>query len=255
MVARVEYLGEVYALDPDRAFTIGREADLVIDDNPFLHRRFLQVRRSEGLWWLANVGSRLAATLADEDGLAQAWLAPGAQLPIAFPRIAVWFTAGPTTYEFSVVTDDAPYATVPRDDAPSGSTTSGLGSFTPEQRLLLIALAEPLLRSGVHGAAAVPSSSEAAVRLGWSVTKLNRKLDSVCQKLERQGVRGLHGGPDRLAANRKARLVEYALAVRLVRSEDLGLLATRTGLTAPGHGPAGSGRGTLPIVRGDGPPV
>ncbi|MDQ1394680.1 MAG: hypothetical protein QOF30_3657, partial [Acidimicrobiaceae bacterium] len=42
--------------------------------------------------------------------------------------------------------------------------------------------------------------------------------------LERMGVRGLHGGPSRLATERKSRLVEYAVAVRLVRPEDLSLL-------------------------------
>jgi hypothetical protein len=56
------------------------------------------------------------------------------------------------------------------------------------------------------------------------VTKFNRKLDGVCLKLERMGVQGLHGGPDRLATDRKARLVEYALSARLVQPDDLGLL-------------------------------
>ena len=224
MPAVVEFCGETYPLDPDRPFTIGREADLVIDDNPFLHRRFLQLLHADGLWRLANVGTLLSATLADEDGLVQAWLAPGARLPLVFPRVSVCFTAGPTTYEFFVATDDAPFDAAVKDPVAYGETTSGPASFSPEQRLLLIALAEPVLRSGVRGSAAAPSSAEAARRLGWSLTKFNRKLDSVCEKLEHQGVRGLHGGPERLAANRKARLVEYVLAVRLVRLEDLDLL-------------------------------
>ena len=38
------------------------------------------------------------------------------------------------------------------------------------------------------------------------------------------GVRGLHGGPERLARARKARLVEYAVAARLVTASDLELL-------------------------------
>jgi hypothetical protein len=70
----------------------------------------------------------------------------------------------------------------------------------------------------------MPSSGEAAQRLGWTTTKFNRKLDNVCQKLSAQGVRGLHGEPGRLASNRRARLVEYALAVRLVTRDDLALI-------------------------------
>ena len=47
------------------------------------------------------------------------------------------------------------------------------------------------------------------------------KLDNVCEKLTRAGVRGLKGGVDRLATNRRARLVEYAVAVGLVTTGDL----------------------------------
>jgi hypothetical protein len=228
MAATVEFCGEVYPLASDRPFTIGREADLMIDENPFLHRHFLELRHADGLWWLTNVGALLSARLADADGLFQAWLAPGARLPVVFPRISVCFTAGPTTYELFITTDEAPFGSVAggvaRDEVGSGDTTDGLVGLTGEERLLLVALAEPLLRDGMRGGADLPSSAEAAARLGWSVTKLNRKLDSVCLKLERQGVRGLHGGPDRVATSRKVRLVEYALAVRLVRAEDVSLL-------------------------------
>lgn len=224
MGARVEFCGEVYDLDPDKPFYIGRDADLVVDDNPFLHRRFLQLKKADGFWWIANVGSQLAATISDADGHMQAWLAPKARLPIVFGQLSILFTAGPTTYEIDFATDEIAYALAVADEPSDGSTTTGRATLTPDQRLLLLALAEPMLRRGVRGAASVPPSSDVADRLGWTVTKLNRKLDSVCQKLERIGVAGLHGGPDRLAANRKARLVEYALAARLVRVEDLSLL-------------------------------
>ena len=70
----------------------------------------------------------------------------------------------------------------------------------------------------------VPTSAQAAKRLGWQLTKFNRKLDNVCDKLDRMGVRGLRGGPGKLASNRRARLVEHAVFSRLVSSEDLPLL-------------------------------
>ena len=56
---RVEFCGESLDVPPDRPFTIGREADLVVDDNRFLHRRFLELRAQGGMWWLANVGDQL----------------------------------------------------------------------------------------------------------------------------------------------------------------------------------------------------
>ena len=86
-----------------------------------------------------------------------------------------------------------------------------------------MALAEPVLRTRGRKAT-LPSSAEAAERLGWTVTKFNRKLDNVCQKFDRLGVQGLHGGPGRLASDRKARLVEYAVAARVVGLADLDLL-------------------------------
>jgi len=42
-------------------------------------------------------------------------------------------------------------------------------------------------------------------------------------------VRGLRGGPGQLASNRRARLVEHAVAARIVTAEDLALLNVPTG--------------------------
>jgi len=220
----VDYCGETYPIEMGGTFVVGREGDLVIDENPFLHRHFLRIDERQGLWWLSNVGSRLTATVADEQGTVQAWLAPGARMPLVFDRTFVWFTAGPTTYEFELLLADAPFVTLTQPADLSGSTTIGRMTFTPEQRLLIVALCEPALRLEGRGAAALPSSAQAAQRLGWRLTKFNRKLDNVCEKLTAGGIRGLHGGPARLATSRRARLVEYALAARVVDRRDLALL-------------------------------
>jgi hypothetical protein len=223
MALVIDFCGELTDVDPERPFSIGRDADLSIDDNPFLHRQFLRLHRSGELWWIANVGAVMSATVADVDGLVQAWLAPGAQLPLVFAETAVRFTAGPTFYEVLLQLDDASFAAIPHHVQASGETTIGAVTLTPSQRQLILALAEPLLRSG-KGMSAIPASADAAERLGWTQTRFNRKLDNVCQKLAATGVRGLHGGPERLASNRRARLVEYSVAVRLVTAADLPLL-------------------------------
>ena len=232
MGATVEFCGEEFVAAADRPLTIGRVADVEIDDNPYLHRIFLQLHREHDLWWLSNVGSTLTATVADKKGLFQAWLSPGARIPLALEAFTVWFTAGPTTYDFDILVDSPAFTStgtdeVAEDDA-SGETTVGRVSFTPDQKLLIVALAEPFLRRGQTGAAQIPSSADAAARLGWKVTKFNRKLDNVCQKVADAGTRGLHGGPGKLASNRKARLVEHALSTRLVTEPDLVLLDSIT---------------------------
>ena len=83
--------------------------------------------------------------------------------------------------------------------------------FTPSQKQLIVVLAEPMLRREGVSISNLPSSASAAERLGWSMSKFNRKLDHVCEKLDRMGVQGLRGAPGKLAMNRRARLVEYAV--------------------------------------------
>lgn len=224
MAVHIDFCGEVHPVPDDEPLLVGRDGALTIDDNPYLHRRFLEVSRRAGITWLANVGSRLSATVADGDGLMNAWLAPGAQLPVVFPRALVWFTAGPTTYEFEIVQDDPAFVPTAPEPSVSGATTIGRVAFTTDQRLLIVALAEDVLRRGNRGSGTVPSSADAAARLGWTITKFTRKLDNVCDKLTRTGVRGLYGDASKIASGRRARLVEYAVAARLVSRDDLALL-------------------------------
>lgn len=223
-VAKLEFCGEWHVLPSDRHFVIGREGDLVIDDNPYLHRRFLDIEHRDEFWWMANRGNQLSATLSDREGRFQAWLAPGAHVPLVFEAMTVRFTAGATSYDFNVFLPSPIFEFTPLAGPSDGSTTLGRVVFTPEQHLLVVALAEPSLRTDGTGRSPVPSSAEAASRLRWPLTKFNRKLDNVCQKLKRAGVRGLHGEAGNLASDRRARLVEYAMAVRLVTPADLALL-------------------------------
>jgi hypothetical protein len=224
IMASVDFCGELLELTTDQPFVVGREGDLAFDDNPYLHRRFVTVSWHDGFWWLHNVGNRISATVSDPDGRMQAWLAPGAALPLVFARTMVLFSAGPTTYEFEIILDEPQFVPV-QDPVPSADgMTIGNVTFTPDQLLLIVALAEPALRREGWGGTALPTSAQAARRMGWNITRFNRKLDNVCEKLTKIGVKGLHGGPDRLALDRRARLVEYAIAARWVTSEHLRLL-------------------------------
>lgn len=226
----VEFCGESFAVSPDDGLTIGRTGDIEVDDNPYLHRTFLKVSHEAGFWWLTNTGSTLTATVADEQGLFQAWLNPGAKIPLAMKKLIVWFTAGPTTYDFEIHVASPVFKSVTADEAGAaddeevGAATVGRVSLTPDQKLLIVALCEPFLRRREAGTNQIPSSADAARRLDWTLTRFNRKLDNVCQKLADAGTRGLHGGVGKLATNRKARLVEHALSTKLVSEDDLALI-------------------------------
>jgi len=224
---KVVFCGEEFPVVAGRQLTIGRCGDVEIDDNPYLHRTFLVILEQGGLWWISNVGSTLTATVADVTGLLHTWLAPGARIPLVMTRTLVWFTAGPTTYDFEVIVDEpafVPAAVDPFEQGHFGEMTVGRVPFTPDQKLLMVALCEGSLSRSRPGASQVPSSAAAAARIGWTVTRFNRKLDNVCQKLADAGTRGLHGGIGSLARNRKAALVEHALSTRLVTADDLVLL-------------------------------
>jgi hypothetical protein len=222
----LDFCGEWHEPADDQVFDIGREGDLEVDDNPYLHRKFLQIERQNGIWWLSNVGSILSATVADVSGGMQAWVAPGARIPLVFGQTRVVFTAGPTTYEFDVHLKTPAFRQESRSGDSAGDTTIGPVRFTDAQRALIVALAEPMLRREGTGFSAIPSSAEAARRLGWTLTRFNRKLDNVCDKLDRVGVMGLRAGGGKLATNRRARLVEHAVTSHLVTSDDLHLLDT-----------------------------
>lgn len=231
---KVEYCGEWYEVEAGKPFTIGRESDLTIDENPYLHRTFLTLTSEFGLWWLSNVGQLLSATVSDATGSVQAWVAPGAKLPLVFQQVQVLFSAGATTYEFSIHAEDDFYNTSLTATTADGGTTIMPVTLTSSQRLLVVALAERVLVQPSAGRATVPTSAEAAARLGWSMTTFNRKLDNVCEKLDRLGVDGLRGGRGKLATNRRMRLVEYAVATRLVSADDLPLLDRASAESASG---------------------
>ncbi|GAB3521674.1 hypothetical protein GCM10027402_12120 [Arthrobacter monumenti] len=225
----IDYCGEWYTPASDGVFHIGREGDLEIDENPYLHRRFLQIVRNDGIWWLSNIGSMISATVADSSGGMQAWLAPGARIPLVFGHTNIIFTAGPTTYEFAVHLKTPSFLQSTTDDAGFGETTIGPVIFTDSQKALIVALAEPMLRRDGTGFSAIPSSAEAARRLGWAMTRFNRKLDNVCEKLDRVGVAGLRGANGKPAGNRRARLVEHSVTSHLVTAADLPLLESMNG--------------------------
>ena len=222
---QVEIAGESHLLLPGRRFTMGRVGDLIIDDNPYLHRNFLTLHDTDGFWWLTNVGTREAVTLSDPRGISRSVLGPGARLPLVFPHTVLTFTAGPYSYELNLTVEGAPEELVNVPAAHDGmDTTIGGASFTESQLLAILAVAEPLLRRIGTGVWAVPTAAQAARRLGWTQTKFNRKLDNVCEKLDRVGVRGLKGEVGRQANGRRALLAEYAVNARIITSQELPLL-------------------------------
>jgi len=231
-MVKVEYEGNTVDVDEATGFVIGREGDLPMGDNPYLHRQFLEVAYEHGFWWLSNVGQTLSATVYDPSSSLQAWLRPGGRIPLVFGRIDVLFTAGPLSYSVAIIIDDPLWRDNPeivplplRNSSLNSSTTIGACTWTAAQRLAIVALAEPmLLRDTLQGVAHIPSNVEAAHRLGWTVKRFEKKIDNICAKLDELGVEGVRGGLQAHASARRSRLVEWAVSTGLVTSVDLVLL-------------------------------
>ncbi len=223
----VEYQGQWVSVMPGEQIEIGRDADIRLDANPFLHRKLLRIAAKDGLWFVANIGTRMTLSVVDGSGRVQARLLPGGRIPVVFERTSIHFSAGERHYEVKINAVSPVYMDLP---AGSGSTVEVPGreathiALTPAQRLLLLALCESVLLRGENGLGDIPTSARAAERLGWTVTAFNRKLDNVCEKLDRIGVEGLRGGARSYATNRRARLVDYAVRNRLVSEDELYLL-------------------------------
>lgn len=221
----IDFAGEAVEVEHGVPFIVGRDGDLAIADNPYLHRRFLEFRRDDDIWWVTNLGTQITATVDDAASGLHTWLAPGARTAIVNGATTIRFTAGPTTYELCLTLDDAPGGfepTVAVDD--DGIETLGRLQLTDDQRLMLVVLAESALRHGMGGMADIPSAAAGAQRVGWTQKKFEKKIDNVCERLANVGVRGLKGDLGNQAVSRRARLVEYAVSTRLVTGDDLGLL-------------------------------
>jgi hypothetical protein len=139
--------------------------------------------------------------------------------------------AGRIRYEIEVAVDGASARSAPPTDGDGDTTMSwGVIPLNFEQRLLLTLLCEPRITAGD---AALPSNKEMAVRLGWTLKKLERKLDYLCLRFSEAGVVGLVGGSGGDANERRRRLADHVMRFGIIDSDDLALLDTLHADTRP----------------------
>ncbi len=223
----VDFIGEQITVEPDDELTFGRQADLHIDDNRHLHRVLGRFWSRGDTWWVTNEGRSITIQIADADSRSSVQLAPGSEIALSFPNSVLRFRAGITDYELLVRVPDRGADDADEDDpleadeADAGDTIA-LGDLllTREQRLLLLALGEGTLRDP-HSSDDLPTNRAVARRLGWSITKFNRKLDNLCNRFSKLGVGGLRGSIDQLATDRRRRLVEHAVESGLITPDQL----------------------------------
>jgi hypothetical protein len=221
----VDFCGEQHVVDPGHELRFGREAELAIDTNPYLHRVLGRFVHRDGHWWLDNLGSAIPLQLFDRSGPTTAVVAPGSAVVVTFGEFRCGFTAGRQRYELDGALEDFELE-LELGEVLNGLRTLewGVVDLNHDQRLLLTALCADRLSGAVDREGDPPANRACARRLGWSLSKFNRKLDHLCLKLSKVGVDGLHGEDGLQATNRRRRLVDHALEVELVTPDDLALL-------------------------------
>ena len=226
----VDFCGEETTVPLGEELTFGRQADLYIDDNRHLHRVLGRFWSRGDAWWLTNEGRSITIQIADADSRSSVTLAPGSEIALSFPNSILRFRAGVTDYEVVVAVPDRGAGEGDDEDDPLDADADALETIalgdlllTDEQRLLLLALGEGALLDP-HDADELPTNRAVARRLGWSITKFNRKLDNLCNRFTKLGVGGLRGSIDQLATDRRRRLVEHAIESGLITRSQLSLL-------------------------------
>jgi len=220
----VTFMDDTRRVGVGDTLTFGRSGDLEVDSNRHLHRLLGRFENLDGVWWLLNVGSAIALDVLDTNSPSRLSVAPGIEIRLPFQDFRVLFHAGPSNYEIeAAVLQERPSFSA-ADPTSTGNTTvtAAEASLNDEQRLLLTALAEQRLKTGL--VLELPGNKVIAARLGWTAKKFDRKLDNLCTKFHRLGVTDLKGDHSDLATNRRSRLVDYVVTVGLISVDDLGLL-------------------------------
>ena len=217
----VVFIESATTLSPTERLRFGRSARLTIDeDNLNLHRELGEFYFTSGQWWLRNIGRALPMRLWSSGGNSRSVLLSGSETPLHAEETFISFEAGRSRYEMSVVQAKAK----PKFETTASDTITAADlPLTLSQQQLIVSLAETALRNPV-AAMTVPSSKEAAARLNWSMTKFNAKLQNVCEKYSKIGVRGLGADNSSTTMDRRLRLVEHCVLNKVIVPTDLAVL-------------------------------
>lgn len=204
----IRFVSETYR--PVTELTFGRQADLSLDDNTYLHRTAGRFHLRASSWWLENLGGRLRLTMVASDG-SLLDLQPGATSPLLGDRGEVSITAGPTRYCIEYELHDHRRAVTDGDTFRiGGADTMTYGPIlTPRELDFVVVMAQGRL-TGRLGP--IPSHGEIGEIWGVSAKTVDNTLQRLRTKLRNQNINYV---------NSSESLIEYLVTQGLVSSADL----------------------------------
>lgn len=206
-----DLVGNRYHLTPDDSVILGRAGTIPIgEDDPAMHRRFLQIWKHHGAWYIHNAGETLTARIIarGRNQFTPLRLSPNTTLPLPPGEVAVTFETKHMAYEIALF-NAVPQPAADRTPPPDGAFTAEGFEPNAEQLQLLRALADPLWKDpSAEPHRVTPSVDKLAAQLNWTQKQTNQRMQRIVDALERAGVPEFQKGPTQVPW--RIQLAKYA---------------------------------------------
>ena len=185
-----DLLGNRVILEAGQEAIVGRSGTFPVGtDDVFLHRSLFQVWYGGLGWMIANRGRHIPLDIEPRASrsLTRIHLGPGAVTVMPAGPSAITFTTPERHYEIHI---DIPSTGISRPSQLNtfdGDITHARHIPNEDQRIMLDALAAPLIKNPGANDGDLPTVKELAEQLGWTEKKTNQKIERLCQRLAQDG--------------------------------------------------------------------
>lgn len=185
-----DLLGNRVILEAGQEAIVGRSGTFPVGtDDVFLHRSLFQVWYGGLGWMIANRGRHIPLDIEPRGSrsLTRIHLGPGAVTVMPAGPSAITFTTPERHYEIHI---DIPSTGISRPSQLNtfdGDITHARHIPNEDQRIMLDALAAPLIKNPGANDGDLPTVKDLAEQLGWTEKKTNQKIERLCQRLAQDG--------------------------------------------------------------------
>lgn len=185
-----DLLGNRIILEAGQEAIVGRSGTFPVGtDDAFLHRSLFQLWYGGLGWMIANRGRHIPLDIEPRGSrsLTRIHLGPGAVTVMPAGPSAITFATPERHYEIHIDIPSTGISRPTKMNASDGDITYARHIPNEEQRIMLDALAAPLIKNPGANDGDLPTVKELAEQLGWTEKKTNQKIERLCQRLAQDG--------------------------------------------------------------------